>query len=142
VGNVQLIPYLNFQGNTREVMEFYQQVLGGKLDIQTFSEVPGMDVPPGYEDKVIHAALDANGIVIFASEGMPGEEVKFGDNVSLCLSGSAGDTDRLTEIFDTLSDGGTVQMPLEKQFWGDMFGLCTDKYGVQWMVDIASEATE
>jgi PhnB protein len=142
VGNIQLNPYLNFQGNTREAMEFYQQVLGGKLDIQTFGEVPGMDVPPGYEDKVMHAMLDADGVVIFASEGMPGAEVKFGDNISLCLNGSAGDTDRLTEIFNAVSDGGTVMMPLEKQFWGDVFGMATDKFGVQWMVDIASEATE
>ena len=133
---MQLNPYLNFPGNTREAMEFYQKVLGGKLDVQTFGEAPGMEVPPGYEDKVIHAMLDADGVVIMASESMPGSEVTFGDNVSLSLSGT--NTDRLTQIFHSLSDGGTVTMPLEKQFWGDTFGMATDRFGVNWMVNITS----
>jgi PhnB protein len=133
---MQLNPYLNFPGNTREAMEFYQKVLGGKLQVQTFSEAPGMDIPPGYEDKVIHAMLDADGVVIMASESMPGTEVTFGDNISLSLSGS--NADRLTQIFNALSEGGTITMALEKQFWGDTFGMATDKYGVNWMVNITA----
>ena len=67
MGEMQLNPYLNFPGNTREAMEFYQKVLGGKLDVQTFGEAPGMEVPPGYEDKVIHAMLDA-GVYVAPSQ--------------------------------------------------------------------------
>lgn len=132
----RLDPYLNFDGNTKEAMEFYQKNLGGKLFVQKFSEVEGMPAPPGYEDKVMHASLDADGIMIMASEAMPGQGVTKGTNVHLCLSGN--DTDRLTKLFNGLSAGGKVTMPLEKQFWGDTFGSFTDKFGVNWMVNINS----
>lgn len=129
-----LCPYLNFNGNTRQAMEFYRDVLGGKLALQTFAEAPNMPLPPGYQDKVMHARLDADGFVIMAAEGEPGKDVNFGNNVSLMLSGT--DEARLTKVFNALSQGGTVRMPLAKQFWGDTFGLLTDKFGVHWMVNI------
>ncbi len=134
MSQITLNPYLNFNGNTREAMEFYHQVLGGELKLQTFSEVSGMEVPPGYEDKIMHARLDSDVIAIMATEGRPGVEVKFGDNVSLSLMGS--DTAKLTEIFNALTSGGEVTMPLAKQFWGDTFGALKDRFGVYWMVNI------
>jgi PhnB protein len=134
MSKITLNPYLNFDGNTKEAMEFYHQVLGGKLDLQTFKEAPGMDVPADYQDKIVHAHLESDGMVIMASEGKPAEPVKFGDNVSLSLVGD--DHDRLTKIFEQLAEGGEITMPLEKQFWGDDFGMLKDKFGVLWMVNI------
>ena len=129
-----LTPYLNFNGNTKEALEFYHQVLGGELRLQTFGETPGMPVPPGYEDKIIHGHLQADDLVIMASEGRPGEQVSFGDNVHLSLQGA--DEAKLSGIFNSLSEGGKVTMPLAKQFWGDTFGSFTDKFGVHWQVNI------
>jgi len=134
---LMLNPYLIFNGNTKEAMQFYHKVLGGELSLQTFSEAPGMPVPPGYEDKIIHARLDADGIVIMASEGQPGRKVDFGDNVNLSLNGS--DEPRLTRVFNELSEGGKVTMALAKQFWGDTYGQFTDKFGVHWQVNITKE---
>lgn len=115
-------------------MEFYHQVLGGKLTLQTFGETMDIPVPPGYEDKIIHGHLKAGTIDIMASEGMPGAQVSFGENVDLSLQGS--DLAKLTKIFNGLSAGGRVTMPLEKQFWGDTYGQFTDKFGIHWSVNV------
>jgi PhnB protein len=137
MAQTMLSPYLNFDGNTKEAMEFYRQVLGGKLTVQNFSEVQGMPIPPGYGDKVMHASLEADGLMIMASDPPPGSKVRFGDNVHLSLMGS--DSKRLTNVFNSLATGGKVTMPLAKQFWGDTFGSLTDKFGVHWMVNISEK---
>jgi PhnB protein len=93
-----------------------------------------MPVPPGYEDKVIHGHLKAGAIDIMASEGMPGVQVSFGDNVHLSIQGS--DLAKMTQIFNGLSAGGRVSMPLQLQFWGDTFGSFTDRFGVHWNVNV------
>jgi PhnB protein len=83
----------------------------------------------------VHAALTSDGITLFASDGRPGTPVIFGDNVHPSLQGS--DSAKLTGLFDGLAAGGRVDMPLAKQFWGDTFGMLTDKFGVHWMVNIS-----
>jgi PhnB protein len=86
----------------------------------------------------MHAQLEApNGFTLMASDGPPGNDINFGDNISISLSGD--DADELRGYWDKLSDGGTVAMPLEKQMWGDEFGMCIDRFGIQWMVNIAGE---
>ena len=132
-----LSPYLMFDGNAREAMEFYHDVLGGELKVQTFGEVPDMPPPPGYENRVMHAHLDADGVVIMASDPPPGSGVRFGDNVNLSLMGTDGD--KLSRVFNDLSEGGKVTMPLARQFWGDTFGSLTDRFGVNWMVNISDK---
>jgi PhnB protein len=129
----RLNPYLNFNGNTKEAMEFYHSIFGGKLDMQTFGEA-NMAADESQKDLIVHARLESDGILIMASEGKPGEKVNFGDNVSLSLVGE--DEEKLTEWFGKLSENGKITMPLAKQFWGDTFGMCTDKFGVQWMINI------
>lgn len=131
---IKLNPYLNFSGNTQEAMEFYHSVLGGDLTLSKFSDFPQMEVPEGYEDKIMHATLTNGGITIMASEGKPGGEVVIGDNFSMSLSGD--DEAKLTEIFGKLAEGGQITMPLEKQVWGDTFGMVQDKFGISWMVNI------
>lgn len=138
MSQIKLNPYLNFDGNTREALEFYKHVFGGELKISTFSDIPGMPVPEGYADKVMHGVLEAADVTIMASEGRPGEKVKVGDNVNLSLSGD--DNDKLTGYFKGLSEGGQVTMPMALQAWGDVFGMCTDKYGINWLVNISKAA--
>lgn len=133
--NVTLNPYLNFNGNAAEAMRFYQTVLGGDLNIQTFGDA-GMAQNDNEKNLTVHAALTADGITLFASDGRPDQKVIFGDNVHLSLQGS--DSARLNGYFDGLAAGGRVDMPLAKQFWGDTFGMLTDKYGVHWMVNVSS----
>jgi PhnB protein len=133
--NATLNPYLNFNGNAAEAMRFYQSVLGGELSIQTFGEA-GMAQSDAEKNLTVHAALTGDGITFFASDGRPGEQVKFGDNVHMSLTGS--DEPSLTRFFEQLANGGRVDMPLAKQFWGDTFGMLTDKFGVHWMVNISA----
>lgn len=132
----RLNPYIFFNGNAKEAMEFYKSVFGGNLEIQTMGEVPE-DVqkmagnPP--KDNVMHAKLEADGITILASDS-PKASSKT-SKVELSIMGE--NESDLRSIYEKLSQGGKTSMPLQKQFWGDIFGTLTDKYGVDWMVNIA-----
>jgi PhnB protein len=128
-----LNPYLNFNGNTAQAMKFYQSILGGELTMQTFGEAK-MAKTPKEKNLILHAALRKGALTIMASDGQPNQKVKVGDNIHLSITGQ--DKDRLTETFNKLAKGGKVDMPLAKQFWGDTFGMLTDKFGVHWMVNI------
>jgi PhnB protein len=129
----RLNPYLNFPGKAREAMEFYRSVFGGNLEINTFAEYGG--APEGMpDDGVMHAMLTTDsGFVIMASDG--GGEPSGQSAITMSLSGT---DDALRDYWQKLSDGGTVTMPFEKQMWGDEFGMCVDKFGVPWMVDIGT----
>jgi PhnB protein len=129
----QLNPYLTFDGNAREAMEFYRSVFGGELRINTFGEFGETD--PGLADKVMHASLTTDkGYHLMASDIAPGMPHHPGSTITCSLSGDPGEG--LEEVWEKLSDGGTVTMPFEKQMWGDLFGMCTDRFGVPWMVDV------
>ncbi len=134
-----LTPYLTFNGNTAKAMRFYRSVLGGELTMQTFGEA-SMAKSPEEQDRIVHAALKNDALSLMASDGHVSQQVKFGDNISMSISGQ--DHDKLTEIFTKLAKGGRVDMPLAKQFWGDTFGMLTDKFGIHWMVNIASKAQQ
>jgi len=136
---ITLNPYLNFNGNTREAMEFYKSILGGELDMQTFGE-SDMPIDDQYKDQVIHAQLIGDMVTIMASDTGQMGDVTFGNNVHLSLNGS--DDGQLRSWFEKLSEGGNIDMPLEKQFWGDTFGMLTDKFGIHWMVNISTEKSE
>jgi PhnB protein len=133
--NVALSPYLNFKGNAREAMEFYKSVLGGELTIQTYGE-SGQSKSDDEKDLVMHALLKNDELSFMASDGNKEHPVHVGDNIHMSLSGT--DEESLTKYFNGLAEGGEVQFPLAKQFWGDTFGMLTDKFGVHWMVNIAS----
>jgi PhnB protein len=130
----RLNPYVNFDGTARQAMEFYKDVFGGDLRTNTFGEYGQADSPDA--DKVMHSQLETDsGFTLMASDtpaGMPGRNQ--GDNISISLSGD--DADALRGYWEKLSDGGTVTMPLEKQMWGDEFGMCVDRFGIPWMVNI------
>lgn len=132
--STRLNPYLNFPGTTRPAMEFYHDVLGGDLKINTFGEYGSDD--PATKDNIMHALLETtSGFALMASDLAPGMEHKPGENISISLSGD--DPDELRGYWEKLSAGGTVTMPLEKQVWGDEFGMCIDRYGIGWMVNIS-----
>ncbi len=132
----RLNAYLNFKDNSREAMEFYQTVFGGKLEINTFKEF-GMSQDPSEDDKVMHSQLEAdNGIIFMGSDTPDSMEFTPGTNMVMALNGD--DESTLRGYWDKLSEGGMVTMPLENAPWGDTFGMLVDKYGVSWMVDIGS----
>jgi PhnB protein len=138
--NTQLNPYLSFRDNAREAMEFYHGVFGGKLDINTFEEFQASQ-DPAENNKVMHAMLTSdNGLVFMAADTPNGMEYTPGNNFSMSLSGN--NETELRGFFDALSAGGTVTMPLEKAPWGDTFGMCKDKFGINWMVNVSDKTPE
>ena len=131
----RLNPYLSFKDNTRDAMEFYRTVFGGKLDAQTFKELNASQ-DPSEDDKIMHSQLEAdNGITLMASDTPDRMEYKPGNNFNMSLSGD--NEAELRGYFEKLAAGGAVTMPLEKAIWGDTFGMCVDKFGVQWLVNIS-----
>jgi PhnB protein len=129
-----LNPYLAFDSDARQAMEFYRDVFGGDLRVNTFGEFGQADSPDA--DKIMHAQLEtANGFTLMASDTPAGMQRNQGDNISISLSGD--DADTLRGYWEKLSGGGTVTMPLEKQMWGDEFGMCVDRFGIPWMVNIS-----
>ena len=133
----RLNPYISFADDARQAMEFYRGVFGGELTVSTFGEAgaaQGADA-----DKVMHAQLETPaGYTLMASDTPPGMDRTVGTNMSVSLSGD--DVDELRGYFQKLSDCGSVTMPLEKQMWGDEFGMCVDPFGVAWMVNISQPA--
>ena len=129
----RLNPYLNFDGNARQALEFYASVFGGKPTLMTFAEFPGSD--PSDADKVMHGQLETDaGYTLMASDAPVGMENNGIHGFGVSLSG---DDDALRGYWDKLSVGGIITMPLQKQAWGDEFGMCTDKFGVPWLVNIS-----
>jgi PhnB protein len=133
----KLNPYINFDGTAREAMEFYKNVLGGKLDMTTFGD-SGMNDEEGEKYKIMHALLETeDGMTIMASDTPKHMEYKPGKNISISLSGE--DEEALSGYWQKLSDGADIFQPLEKAPWGDTFGMLTDKFGIGWMVNISAK---
>jgi PhnB protein len=135
----RLNPYLNFNGNAREAMQYYANVFGGDLNMSTFSEL-GSDGPDA--NRIMHAQLQTNsGYTIMGADvpsSMPYQPMS---GASVSISGDNAEASRLHGYWDKLASGGTTTMPLQKQSWGDEFGMCVDKFGVPWMIDIGQSAS-
>jgi PhnB protein len=130
----RLNPYISFAGDARQAMEFYKSVFGGNLVLNTFAEFGADHGDAG--DKIMHGMLETDsGFALMAADTPPGMEYNPGNNIAVSLSGD--DTEQLHGYWKKLSEGGTVQVPMEKQMWGDEFGFCVDRYGIGWMVNIA-----
>src|SRR3954447_3624665 len=118
----RLNPYIGFADNAREALEFYQTVLGGTLRLNTFGEFGQPDSPDA--NKIMHGMLETDdGMALMAADTPTGMDRTVGDNISISLSGD--DSGVLHGYWEKLSEGGTVSVPLEKQMWGDEFGMCT-----------------
>jgi PhnB protein len=134
----RLNPYISFDGNARPAMEFYASVFGGTLTLSTFGEIGGLEGPAA--DKIMHGMLEtANGFTLMGADTPPGADHKPGNNIAVSLSGD--DAEELRGYWKKLSDGATVSVPLEKQMWGDEFGMCDDRFGITWMVNIGLPQT-
>ena len=133
--STQLNPYLSFRDNARQAMEFYHSVFGGQLTISTFADFQASD-DPAEQDKVMHSMLSTDGgLVLMASDTPDRMDYVAGSNFSISLSGD--NEAELRGYWAKLSDGGTVAMPLGPAPWGDTFGMCSDRYGVNWLINIA-----
>ncbi len=126
--------YLNFDGNARQALEFYQSVFGGELALSTFAQF-GAPASPDAE-RIMHGLLQTDGgYTIMGADVTSEMEYKAPAGFSLSLSGD--DAEVLRGYWERLSGSGTVTMPLDKQVWGDEFGMCVDGFGVPWMVNIS-----
>jgi PhnB protein len=135
--NSKLNPYINFNGNAKEAMEFYNNAFAGKLTMNTYKE-GGMTKDPDSDDKIMHAMLEVdNGITLMASDSPKGWAYNVGNNVSISLSGD--NEAELQGYWDKLSDGGKIDEPLVQAPWGDKFGMFTDKFGIRWFVNISGK---
>jgi len=134
--------YLTFNGNCREAFEFYKSALGGDFSyVGTFEEMPPKEdmpqLPDSEKDKIMHMSLPiSNETVLMGSDTSEvfGEPVKFGNNFSVSLNIES--NEEADEIFNKLVEGGKVIMPMDKTFWSPYFGMLTDKFGINWMVNV------
>ena len=136
--SMELHPYLNFDGKTAEAMNFYAEALGGTLQIMRFGDSP-MPVPPEHKDRVMHATLRTPGLTIMASDTMPGQPSTPGNTVHLSLNFST--VEEQDRVWEKLSPGATITMPLAQQFFG-RFGMLTDRYGNSWMFHFSAQAPQ
>ena len=131
----RLNPYLSFRDNAREAMEFYKDVFGGELTVSTFADLQASQ-DPAEENLVMHAQLESpSGLTLMGSDTPARMDYHPGNTYSVSLSGD--DDAELRGYWEKLSKDGTVTMPLEVAPWGDAFGMCNDKFGIAWVVNIA-----
>jgi PhnB protein len=129
----RLNPYLSFNGNARQALEFYQQALGGELTINTYGEYGDPSAPEA--NNVMHGQLETPaGFTLMGADNPPGTPHNPGTGFAVSLSGE--DSGELGNYWKKLSEGATIDVPLEKQMWGDEFGQLTDRYGIGWIVNI------
>lgn len=136
-------PYLNFDGKTEEAFNFYKSIFGGEFvgGFNRFKDMPDGDkIPDNEKERIMHVALPiGNGSVLMGSDTMPsmGHSLSIGNNCYIAIAPES--KEEASRLFDGLSAGGKVTMPLEDTFWGAYFGMFTDKFGVQWMVNYVYE---
>lgn len=128
-----VLPYLTFDGNCAEAMDFYEKCFGGERFRMTFAESKEhMEIPPGSENRVMHAALKTGSFLLMASDSMPGMPFTVGNNVSVLVTC---DTDEeVGRFYEALKKGGHDIMPPADAFWGAHFAMCADKFGINWML--------
>ena len=128
----QLNPYLTFDGNCEEAINFYHSILGGETDFKRFSEGPSdMPIAEGQENKIMHVRFTFDGCILMASDGGGHFPVNVGNNFHLSIYFP--NKEKAATAFDKFSEGGKVTSPFQEVFWGGSFGSVTDKFGVNWM---------
>ena len=128
-----LIPYLFFNKNCREAINFYQQCFGGELQLCTYADAPELPSDKNVDkNDIMHAFLKNESFSLMASD-WPGNEAKEGNNVQLSIDGES--KEQLDTLFNKLAQGGKITQPLENTFWGAYFGMLIDKFGIHWMLN-------
>jgi PhnB protein len=135
---MKLNPYLNFAGNAEEALNFYKEALGGEvIMLSRYGDSP-MPSDDDWKQKIMHSRLQfGDDNIIMISDTMKEHSVSTNGNIQLSIG--LNDEEKTKIIFDKLSAGGKVTMPLAKQFWGDLFGMLQDKFGVSWMLNCAAK---
>ena len=134
-----LIPSISFNGRCNEAFVFYQQCFGGELSLMRWKDTPLADrCPKGKEDEILHAALTNDQLVLMGSDMTAPTGHVHGNNVSVCVDCST--EEEINRYFSKLSEGGTVADPLSKKFWGDLFGVVVDRFGIVWMLNYQLES--
>jgi PhnB protein len=131
----KLNTYLTFDGNCADAMRFYERVLNGKLEMMTHGNSPmAAQATPANANRIMHARLAFDGGVLMASDSMAGQPYEGMHGFSIALMApTAADAKR---VYDALSDGGKIIMPLQKTFWSEAFGMLVDRFGAPWMVNV------
>jgi PhnB protein len=137
-----LNPYLNFPGNTEEAFNFYKSIFGGEfVALQRFKDTPEAgNISPADADKIMHIALPiGKGNILMATDALEsmGHKLTPGNNFYLSLS--ADSEEQADKLFEGLSLGGKVDLPMQKMFWGSYFGMLFDKFGIKWMINYDSK---
>lgn len=143
---IRILPYLNFDGQAEEAFNFYKSVFGGEFEtFQRFAEVPESEsmpeMPEAEANRMMHVSLPlAEGVSLMGSDIMPsmGHTLHVGNNMYVSVHPDSKEEGE--RLFLALSEEGSVEMAFEKQFWGDWYGAFTDKFGVQWMINVHKEA--
>jgi PhnB protein len=127
--------HLVFTGQCSEAFAFYEKTFNGKIKMcMKFADAPeGVPVPPDMKDKVMHMAMPLGGVMLMGCDAPPDRATPMG---GFQISASVTEEAEAKRIYAALSEGGSVQMPLMKTFWSPLFGMCTDKFGVAWMVGL------
>lgn len=133
----KLNPYINFKDNTREAMEFYKSIFGGKLQLTTFKDFHASK-DPSEDELIMHSSLETDSGFEFMASDTP-QRIEYKPVVGFNMSLVGDNETELAGYFEKLSAGGNITMPLEKAIWGDTFGMCTDRFGVSWLVNINSK---
>jgi PhnB protein len=130
--------HLNFSGNCGEAFAFYQKVFGTPAPFaMTYGQAPaGAPVPPEWSSKIMHTSIPLGGGQLMGCDAPPDRSTPLG---GFQISVESSDQAEVQRIYDGLKEGGTVQMPIQKTFWSPLFGMCTDKFGVAWMVSVPGE---
>lgn len=132
---VNLNPYLNFRDGAAEALEFYRSVLGGEVTLSRFGDFPQMGMPDSEADKVMHGQLVAPGGIVLMAADVPSSMEFAGGPGSVSCSISGDDVEQLRGCWEGLSAGGTVLAPFEQAPWGDWFGMCVDRFGINWLIN-------
>jgi PhnB protein len=135
----KLSPYLQFDGNAREAMNFYKDCLGGELELQTIAETPmAAQMPPEAQQHIMHSTLTTASFVLMGSDMVGPEGAKAGSNLTLTLI--CDNEAEINDLFTKLSAGGQVTHELKTEFWGDIYGDLTDQYGFRWALNCTKPA--
>lgn len=134
-------PYLNFDGTAEEAFNFYKSVFGGEFTgVHRMDGAPGTEnLPENERNRIMHISLQVGDELLMASDIMPsmGQTLTVGNNNYISIFPDS--REQADEFFNGLSAGGTIEMPMEDQFWGDYFGSFQDKFGVHWMINFPAQ---
>ena len=138
---MKLNPYISFEGNCEEALNFYKDAIGGELTIMRYEGSPMEDkVSEDFKQKVLHGRIETGDLTIMASDVSPEQGTKNGNHIQLNLDFTS--EDEQTETFNKLAEGANVTMPLDDQFWGAKFGMLIDKFGINWMFNFNKTETD